>query len=415
MLARSTLLALCLSAAGATPSAAQPAPAAAPDPVEALRSYLAKPANARGALDPAILSAPLTRDQAQRCQQLIVDQWRATTRASRRAVLARRELTVDGKQLKFTAKTFGAKPPSGRSLYISMHGGGNAPAAVNDQQWRNQQTLYAPAEGIYVAPRAPTDTWNLWHEPHIDKLFDRLIADLIAIEDVDPNKVYFLGYSAGGDGVYQLAPRMADRLAAASMMAGHPNDASPIGLLNIGFAIHVGEHDSPYKRNEVAAEWGKQLAGLKKDPWSYRHVVKIHAGKGHWMDGDDAEAVPWMAQFTRDPFPQRIAWKQDDVVHTRFYWLAVAPELAKAGAEVHASRAGQTITIERSDVPILAVRVNDKMLDLDRPVTIRMGGAVVFQGLVPRTIAALTATLVEREDPAAMFTGQVIVRAPARQ
>ena len=40
----------------------------------------------------------------------------------------------------------------------------------------------------------------------------------IVFEDVDPNRVYLLGYSAGGDGVYQLAPRMADRFAAASMM-----------------------------------------------------------------------------------------------------------------------------------------------------------------------------------------------------
>ena len=63
-----------------------------------------------------------------------------------------------------------------------------------------------------------------------------------------------MGYSAGGDGVYQLAPRMADRLAVASMMAGHPNDASPLGLRNIGFAIHVGALDSGYNRNKVAAK-----------------------------------------------------------------------------------------------------------------------------------------------------------------
>jgi poly(3-hydroxybutyrate) depolymerase len=43
---------------------------------------------------------------------------------------------------------------------------------------------------------------------------------------VNPDKVYLLGYPAGGDGVWQLAPRMADRFAAAAMMAGHPNGAS---------------------------------------------------------------------------------------------------------------------------------------------------------------------------------------------
>jgi dienelactone hydrolase len=31
-----------------------------------------------------------------------------------------------------------------------------------------------------------------------------------AMLDVNPNKVYVMGYSAGGDGVWRLAPRMAD-------------------------------------------------------------------------------------------------------------------------------------------------------------------------------------------------------------
>ena len=78
---------------------------------------------------------------------------------------------------------------------------------------------------------------------------------MIAKYNVNPNKIFLLGYSAGGDGVYQLAPRMADRFAAASMSAGHPNDASPLGLRNIGFSIHMGNNDSAYNRNLVAEEW----------------------------------------------------------------------------------------------------------------------------------------------------------------
>ena len=54
----------------------------------------------------------------------------------------------------FFYKIFGEKPKGGRSLWISMHGGGNAPAALNDSQYENQKRLYQPAEGIYLAPRA---------------------------------------------------------------------------------------------------------------------------------------------------------------------------------------------------------------------------------------------------------------------
>jgi hypothetical protein len=131
-------------------------------------------------------------------------------------------------------------PRVGRfALDLDARGGG-APARVNDQQWRNQIRLYQPRAGIYVAPRAPSNTWMLWHEGHIDPLFDELIATYVAARGVDPDRVYLLGYSAGGDGVYQLAPRMADRFAAAAMMAGHPNETLPDGLRNLPFMIFMG-------------------------------------------------------------------------------------------------------------------------------------------------------------------------------
>ena len=162
------------------------------------------------------------------------------------------------------AEGFGSDPKTGRSLWISLHGGGSAPASVNDQQWRNQLQLYQPKEGYYVAPRAPTDSWNMWFKPHITPLFDRLIENFVVKHRVNPDKVYVLGYSAGGDGVYQIGPRMADRWAAASMMAGHPNDAKPDNLRNIGFGLFMGGNDSSYNRNGMAKTWKGLFAGLKE-------------------------------------------------------------------------------------------------------------------------------------------------------
>ncbi|MEI3422858.1 MAG: hypothetical protein V8R91_18410 [Butyricimonas faecihominis] len=81
----------------------------------------------------------------------------------------------EGLQMKFDYRVFGEKPADGRSLYISMHGGGNAPEALNTQQWQNQIRLYEPAEGVYVAPRAPWDDWNMWFKPGLDEFFEALI------------------------------------------------------------------------------------------------------------------------------------------------------------------------------------------------------------------------------------------------
>ena len=169
----------------------------------------------------------------------------------------------DGKRMKYWYTTFGDAPFGEKSLWISMHGGGGAPEEVNTRQWENQKKLYTLEEGVYVAPRAPTDTWNMWHQAHIDPMFEQLIEQMVRFEGVDPNRVYIIGYSAGGDGVYQLAPRMADKLAAAGMMAGHPNETVPDGLRNIAFALHVGAQDAAYDRNKIGAAWKVKLALLQ--------------------------------------------------------------------------------------------------------------------------------------------------------
>ena len=84
----------------------------------------------------------------------------------------------------------------------------------------------------------------------------------------------------------------------------------------------MGENDYLYDRNKVAVQWGNQLAELRgKDPGGYRHLVKIYKDKGHWMDNLEASALIWMSDFVRDPYPDKIIWKQDDVLHKRFYWL----------------------------------------------------------------------------------------------
>jgi pimeloyl-ACP methyl ester carboxylesterase len=145
-----------------------------------------------------------------------------------------------------------------------------------------------------VAPRAPTDTWNLWHEGHIDPMFARLIDDFVAVRGVAPAKVYLLGYSAGGDGVWQLAPRMPDRFAAASMMAGHPNGVNTLGVRNLPFAMFVGSADAGYNRNKVVAGKIAEFDLLRQeDPEGYEHLGRVYEGLPHWMNLKDAGGIRW--------------------------------------------------------------------------------------------------------------------------
>jgi predicted esterase len=384
--------------------------------VAALADYLSQPVERRDELDEQpFAQTSLTRDAARKALELLWTDHCAQIRATRAAEMNAREL-VDGElRMPFHYEVFGEKPPGGRSMFISMHGGGGAPRAVNDRQWENQKKLYRPDEGVYVAPRAPTDTWNLWHQEHIDRLFSRLIEDLIVFQDVDPDRVYLLGYSAGGDGVFQLAPRMADRFAAASMMAGHPNETSPLGLRNLPFTMHVGGNDSAYQRNELARQWEKQLGELHAaDPQGYEHWVKIYADKPHWLDREDAAAIPWMAAHRRQNWPQRIVWKQDDVRHARFYWLAVDPAQIPDREEIIAVRDGHKFDVNANGVEQVTILLCDDMVDLDQHITVTSSGQTVFEGAVDRSIAVIADALRQRGDAKAVFSGRITVKLPKK-
>lgn len=349
---------------------------------------------------------PLTKEESSKKIAAITEDLKNKNLKDRALEFENKVVKHGDKTMRYEYLKYGEEPEGGHSLYISMHGGGNAPAAVNDSQWQNQIKLYKPKEGYYVAPRAPTNTWNLWHEAHINPLFDKLIENFVIVKGVNPNKIYLTGYSAGGDGTYQVAPRMADRFAAAAMMAGHPNEAKPDNLMNLPFFIQCGGRDTAYNRNKIAKEWGDKLSQLEKThPGKYVHKTIIYPELGHWMNGKDKVAIPWMAQFTRNPWPKQIVWSQDDVLVKRFYWLK--NENPKLGQHVEASVKGQSITIDSENVDTITLRLSDALIDLDNPITVISNGKTIHKGTVKRDQDVILNSLTDRYDPSSVATAEL--------
>ncbi|MFM7101333.1 MAG: polyhydroxyalkanoate depolymerase, partial [Verrucomicrobiota bacterium] len=184
------------------------------------------------------------------------------------------------------------------------------------------------------------------------------------------------------------------------------------GLRNLPFALFMGANDAAYGRNRIAAERAAELGRLAvADPGGYVHLARLYPGLGHWMNRQDAEAVPWMARFRRDPWPARVVWEQDDVVHRRFYWLRVP-----GGVEVRdrqrlvATLRDRTITLEGEVNFPVEVRLSDWLLDLDQQLVVKVGGREVFSGRVTRRARELAASLEERLDPVSAASAVVPVR-----
>ncbi len=217
-------------------------------------------------------------------------------------------IEMDGHQMRYHLDIRGEADENGLyPLYIALHGGGGVDAAVyNDSEWCAMAEYYSRSvkNGIYVVPRGMEDVWNLHFLEESYPMYDRLIEDMVLLKNADPNRVYLLGFSAGGDGVYAVAPRMADRFAAVNMSSGHPNGVSLLNTANLPFEIQTGIRDFYSEgalRSVRNAEIESVLNGYQEEYGGpYTHRVLVHVPNGHNY-GDYKEtgdpSLAWMAEI----------------------------------------------------------------------------------------------------------------------
>ena len=348
----------------------------------------------------------LSLSEAEKIEKNIYNDFKKEIIVTRSGEMEDRVIELKDKKIKFDIKHFGEQGEDGWSLFISLHGGGGTTESENNRLWNRHKTLYELEDGILFTPRSPSNTWNMWFQSHVDTFFNRIIQNMIAFHNVDPNKIYIMGRSAGGDGIYQVAPRMADRFAAAAMSAGHPNDSSPLGLRNTAFTIHMGENDSLYNRNDMAVKWGNDLRKLnEEDPEGYRYYIKIYKNKGHWMDNLEASALDWMSDFIRNPYPSKVVWKQGNVLHKRFYWLR--NEDPSFGDLIECNIDDQIITVLSSSSSKITIQLNDDLIDMDREITVNYLGRQLFKGFVYRDIDIIKRSIREYGDPKSVYYGEI--------
>ncbi len=357
--------------------------------------------------------------------------------------------------MRYDYRRIGSRPEKGYPFYIALHGGGGCPANVNDGQWNHMKGLYAGSvqNGIYLAPRGISNGPGLHAEANSFPMYDRLIENMILFEGVDPNRVFLLGYSAGGDGVYQISPRMADRFAAANMSAGHHNSVNPANLCNLPFLMQVGERDTAYGRHRATVNYGLRIRDLQRaHPDNYIHAVYVHAGRGHgfddrggnqtvfadsegWMHKNDkttkavdTNAIRWLSGYTRNPLPGKVVWELSTRANNRWrcdghpdgtnFWLSAARGRQFYWLDLTKGDMGGTI-VARLDKPTntviidqparwLRILLNGRMLDLSKPVNVRIADKQCQVSPTPN-LKTLVHTLADRGDPNYMFEAEIVI------
>src|SRR6478752_1578153 len=90
-----------------------------------LSAWLKQPAEQRKADDPALRRA-LTKSEVDEVKGLLGRDRIEVLKPQRKDELEQKSIVLEGKTLRWLEKTFGEAPAGGRSLWISMHGGGSA-------------------------------------------------------------------------------------------------------------------------------------------------------------------------------------------------------------------------------------------------------------------------------------------------
>ncbi|HEX3717480.1 MAG TPA: transglutaminase domain-containing protein [Verrucomicrobiae bacterium] len=326
----------------------------------------------------------------------------------------------DAKQVRFarylspyTVKTVGVRPERGWPLFIAMHGGGGVEKAVNDSQWRIMQEYYRdhPEGGgyIYVALRAPNDTWNGFYDDYVYPLVKNLVGQFLLFGDVDPDKVFLMGYSHGGYGAFAIGPKEPDLFAAIHASAAAPTEGETTGktLRNTVFACMVGENDTMYDRIGRDRKFRDSIQSFSGGrPGIYPVTVTIIPNHGH-TGLPDRDIIPQMYPAIRTPAPRDLTWLMTDSVIHDFFWLRTAApgKTQEIDATCQNNEVAVTTTTNVSSATVL---LDGRLVDYTKLVVLTVNGHRQTLKVRP-SLRTMCETMLRRGDPELAFSVEVPV------
>jgi hypothetical protein len=138
----------------------------------------------------------------------------------------------------------------------------------------------------------------------------------------------------------------------------------------------------------------------------------------YWEVGDRGHGLPVggakplldkIAGFERDPVPEKITWEPIVRWKRQFYWLHWEDLYTQALLVAERDREQNRIVIECEHArPGLSVLVDERIVDLEREVTVVLNGVETWRGKPEPTLSTLLMTSV-RNDPGLQFVARIPV------
>jgi poly(3-hydroxybutyrate) depolymerase len=308
-----------------------------------------------------------------------------------------------------------------KGLLIGLHGGG---AGSGDAG--SSDSMYSAAANklgwVSICPEVLEKTEHGWTDSGTEEFVIDLVDCALRTWKIDPDKVFMAGHSMGGYGTWTLGAHHADRFAGLAPSAGAPTPLLGQGgvitgviegvipsLRNVRIVIFQSTDDPrvPPGPNRKAVEL---LREAQKERGGYDFEYWEVGDKGHGLpDGGARALLEKIADQTRNPVPERVTWQPVVRWKRQFYWLWWDNPFTRAIVVADLDKAANKITMT-CDNPRsgLAVLVDERIVDMQKEVTVVLNGNEVFRGVPKPTLPVLLSTGT-RNDPDLMFSARIRV------
>ena len=295
------------------------------------------------------------------------------------------------------------QPSSAYGLVICLHGAGFSGAEYLERWEARLGDDY-----LLACPSYPS---GAWFTKRAEELVLASIDHVRSRYHIDPDRIFLTGMSNGGIGAWLIGMHHAQVFAGlAPMASGLDNVLMPFlaNLRNTPVYVIHGTND-----RVMPVELSRAIA-LELTRLGYSHVYREHdrehpiAG-GHYFPREELpELVAWFDHQRRNPLPTRLTVVREASHFQSFGWLRIDATDAIAAfsddlvdkrderiRNVEYARLDATI-VETDRIEVTAERVrrfslflNDRLIDLSRPLTVVANGKVAFNGFVKPSVENL--------------------------
>jgi hypothetical protein len=272
---------------------------------------------------------------------------------------------------------------------------------------------------ITVTPEIPSGDRMAWNTPGGWPLVDAIYRHMLRNYAVDPERVYASGHSAGGGAAFIVSQMWPDRFAAFFSMARlhwkyqqMPEPCMDVLKQIPGFFV-VGLKDT----EERVGGFRTAEAYYKKTslPGEFRFIE----GQGHTYIRDQAaQAFEFLLKKKRSRLPKDFAGlfafysnqpRAEESLVNRQYWLEAKKYFA-GGTPCRVTATGNVIEITGDKLESGSLLLNDDVVNLDEPVTIKLNGKTVSEARVERSVEFLLDWFDKEHDRGQLYWNRVAFR-----